>query len=272
MSYSFSHILKFVHVFDFFSFIQRLKLFSLQLDMKCYFKEADINNVFYRFLHIYVSLFLFVSLYLLQNTPHICIFIIFLSSDAYIWEEKKVMVLFRITSSYISHYDELFEGDTFEWIIINSRILNSIERQGSLLLIHVITQCRNKFKFTSVLLKISREVISDNGYKTILSFSPSVFAISTRCRLPYVGGWISIHPRRGAEPSLKLFRNEISRGTKRDYGRERLFARVVPARVAAVSYIKLSVADVAGAYDTFGLVKRLYFSRQDRALSPRLRE
>lgn len=140
-----------------------------------------------------MPLFSYLYLYIFYKI----LFIFIISFDVWmIWEEKKA-VLFRITTnSYTSH--ELFDGDTFEWIIINSRILNSIKRQGSLLLIHVITQCRNKFKFTSVLLKISREVISDNGYKTILSFSPSVFAISTRCRLPHVGGWISIHPRRGA--------------------------------------------------------------------------
>lgn len=45
-------------------------------------------------------------------------------------------------------------------------------------------------------------------------------------------------------------------GERRGITRGRLFARV-----AAVPYIKLSVADVAGAYDTSGLVKRFYFSR-----------
>lgn len=86
--------------------------------------------------------------------------------------------------------------------------------------------------------------------------------------------------RRAAKPSLKLFRNEISRGTKRDYGARRLFARVTRAHRAAVPYIKLSAGDVAGAYDTFGLVKRLYPSRHagrdsainriDFAISPSL--
>jgi len=60
--------------------------------------------------------------------------------------------------------------------------------------------------------------------------------------------------RRG-ELRLKLFRNEISRETKRDYDAERLFARVTRARIAAVPYIKLSAEDVAGAYDMFGSVK-----------------
>lgn len=69
---------------------------------------------------------------------------------------------------------------------------------------------------------------------------------------------------RCGELRFKLFRNEISRGTKRDYGAERLFARVARARIAAVPYIKLSAGDVAGAYDTFGSVKRLYYSRRDR--------
>lgn len=73
---------------------------------------------------------------------------------------------------------------------------------------------------------------------------------------------------RAVEPSLKLFRNEISRGTKRDYDAKRgererekdeHFARVVRVP-AAVPYIKLSAGMVAGAYDTFGSVRRLYFS------------
>lgn len=88
------------------------------------------------------------------------------------------------------------------------------------------------------------------------------------------------------EPSLKLFRNEISRGTKRDYnakrardtqrkrgrrdGRERKGGRegetqselfvVSPALPRRSHTSNCRPGCVAGAYDTFGSVRRLYFS------------
>jgi len=84
--------------------------------------------------------------------------------------------------------------------------------------------------------KISREVISQNGYTaSVASFSPPTRTISTHRTLALFLTLPRI-PRdaRRSRRSLKLFRNEISRRTKRDYGETFCSCR------ARARYIKLS--------------------------------
>jgi len=129
--------------------------------------------------------------------------------------------------------------------IIDSRICNLIKKTTE------PHSDRNKFKFHRgrVLPKISRQVISQNGYTVgVASVSPPARTISTHRTLV-------ARATQPEEPSLKLFRNEISRGTKRDYGGTFCSCRArARARVAARSHTSnCRPGVVASAYDTVRL-------------------
>jgi len=183
----------------------------------------------------------------------------------------------KVISDMVEDYTEILRGKSLIIILKKNLWMNHITNPRISNLIRQKSRCckgRNKFKFTITsrwrdIAEVTCPTMVTRIFSLILSFRIRYFhaLLDNSCMLEVIPDspftpcntmWCDT-TRRG-EPCLKLFRNEISRGTKRDYGAERLFARVARVRIAAVPYIKLSAGDVAGAYDTYGSVKRLYYS------------